>query len=145
MTPAPAYTFAYGMNMYPETMPDDAEGEAAFLHGYQLAWRGYADVEPTGDGTGVVPGVLWKLPPGGLVRLDMREGYPHLYGRQLLNVATRDGRVCAAWVYRMTAETVAQYEERRCVGLASCGDHYLYYVQRGRQEFGHPFDDVVLV
>lgn len=131
-------TFAYGMNMYPDTMHPQATGQAAWLPGYRLCWRGYADVEPEQDG--IVPGVLWTLPAGELARLDFREGYPHLYGRWLLPVATRYGTE-EAWVYRMTARTAEFYVGRE--GLATCSDGYLDTVARGRRAFGHADDDLL--
>lgn len=137
-------TFAYGMNMYPDAMPEWAVGRKAWLPGYRLAWRGYADVEEHPGA--VVPGVLWQLEDHDLHALDVREGVPHLYGRKLVEVtvADPDGDPATelAWVYQMNAATVAYYAERRLGGLATCSDHYLWMVERGRHAFGHPADDV---
>lgn len=138
----PVCTFAYGMNMYPHLMPEGARGEAAYLDGYRLAWRGFADVEPTEDDL-MVPGVLWEL-PGTLRMLDEREGYPSLYTRDLVTVRTADGPHREAWVYRMTASTVADYRRRRISGQWSCGDTYMHYVAEGREAFGLDTADLLL-
>lgn len=140
----PEMTFAYGMNMYPETMPPTAAGQAAWLPGYRLAWRGFADVEEHEGG--VVPGVLWEFARDeDLWQLDRREGVPHLYRRQLLTVVTADAEEHQAWVYRMTDDTVRFYGDRRLEGLGTCSDNYLDMVARGRRAFGHGYDDVTLI
>jgi gamma-glutamylcyclotransferase (GGCT)/AIG2-like uncharacterized protein YtfP len=68
-------TFAYGMNMDAEGMPEGSTliGPAV-LRGWKLDFRGYADVQPA-EPDDLVPGVVWEVTEEGLARLDMREGY----------------------------------------------------------------------
>lgn len=136
-------TFAYGMNMDPGAMPDWATGRKAWLPGWRIAWRGFADVEEH-EGS-VVPGVLWELRDEDLWALDVREGVPQLYTRKVVEVAVMDADgpdTVLAWVYRMTDATVAYYTDRSLGGLGTCSDAYLWRVARGRAAFGHPADDV---
>lgn len=131
------YTFAYGMNMTPDTMSGAVEGQASFLPGYRLEYRQYADVVPA-EGE-VVPGVVWKVSRLMLANLDMREGYPQLYDRETVMVETADGKIVIAYVYRMTDRTRASYA---AMGDVEISDRYRDMMIEGREHFGHSTDDI---
>jgi gamma-glutamylcyclotransferase (GGCT)/AIG2-like uncharacterized protein YtfP len=135
--------FAYGMNMSPSTMGGATGGQAAYLDGYRLAWRGYADVEPH-EGS-VVPGVVWDIDADMLGYLDAREGYPSLYGRETVRVTTADGEHVDAIVYRMTDDTTGWYRRDGRGGIEHCSPHYVGLVADGRRAFGLPTDDLTTV
>lgn len=95
--------FAYGSNMDGEQMvtrtPWARRVGWAKLKDWRLEFRGVADVAPV-EGADVL-GALWQVTPADLARLDRYEGYPYLYGRQVVKVNTANG-VRNAIVYVMT-------------------------------------------
>ena len=75
------YYFAYGSNLDVEQMslrcPNARILGQMTLKGYQLAFKGVADIEPV-EGAKVVGG-LFKITASDEVLLDRYEGYPSLY------------------------------------------------------------------
>lgn len=103
------YYFAYGSNMNLEQMafrcPAAAVVENVRLEGYRLAFCG----RPAGGGVATilpeegshVEGVMWKITPECEKSLDHYEGYPHLYGKELITVQDEKGGYYQAAVYVM--------------------------------------------
>jgi gamma-glutamylcyclotransferase len=104
-------TFSYGSNLEVRQMrrrcPGAVRLERATLRGYRLAFRGYsrtwngavATLVP--DARGVVHGVLYRLPPRDLARLDQFEGHPRAYQRVRVSLRDQAGRRRRAQVYLM--------------------------------------------
>ena len=116
---ASCLVFAYGSNLDPRQMERRVPraspvGVAELRHftlefvGESRSWGGgvatvvpvLSDVVP-GDDVPVVPGLVWRLPIGGLELLDGYEGFPHVYGRELRQLAVGSSSVLA-WVYAHT-------------------------------------------
>ena len=89
---------AYGSNLNREQMaqrcPDAKVIGSGMLKDYELLFRGYTDaavatVEPK-EGENV-PVLIWEISPRDEVNLDRYEGYPRLYGKQMLEVEVEGG------------------------------------------------------
>ena len=95
--------FAYGMNTNRKNMmmrtKSSKDMGAAVLPRYRLEFKTYCDVVPSSRDN--VVGVLWRMTPHGLALLDIREGYPQFYYRDILKVQGNDGKTYSAWVYYM--------------------------------------------
>lgn len=103
--------FAYGSNMNLDQMewrcPDAEIVGNVSVEGYRLAFRG------NGSGRGVatilpeegsrVDGVMWKVSQMDEKHLDRYEGYPVLYGREMLSVQDQNGDSHEVMVYIMQA------------------------------------------
>ena len=102
--------FAYGSNINLRQMahrcPDAQVVGPVRLEGYELLFRGaareygVATIAPKEGGA--VHGLLWNLPPESEQALDMYEGYPHLYDKELVSVRDTDGRALSVMAYVMT-------------------------------------------
>jgi len=119
--------FAYGSNMNLDQMasrcPDAMPLSEAWLDDWRLQFRGVADIEEhAGE---CVPGALWKITPQCLRSLDRYEGWPHFYGRYLVEARTPRGR-----------QTCFVYAINRKRDLAIPSDHYYSGIYRGYQMFG---------
>ena len=99
---------AYGSNMNQAQMayrcPTAEVVGTSELKGYELLFRGahrgaVATVEPK-EGS-AVPVLLWKIRKSDEEALDSYEGYPRLYGKQMLQVEL-DGKEVSAMGYIMT-------------------------------------------
>ncbi|MCI9071441.1 MAG: gamma-glutamylcyclotransferase [Lachnospiraceae bacterium] len=99
---------AYGSNMNQTQMafrcPTAEVVGTGELKGYELLFRGVprgavATVEPK-EGSSV-PVLLWKIRRADEQALDRYEGYPRLYGKQMLQVEM-DGKEVSAMGYIMT-------------------------------------------
>ena len=99
---------AYGSNMNQTQMafrcPTAEVMGTSELKGYELLFRGarrgaVATVEPKEGGT--VPVLLWKIRKADEQALDRYEGYPRLYGKQMLQVELK-GKEVSAMGYIMT-------------------------------------------
>lgn len=79
-----SYYFAYGSNMNHEHMkmrcPKSEYIGTYILEGYELVFRGVADVQPSEDKS--VTGALFKITPDCERSLDVYEGYPNLYTKK---------------------------------------------------------------
>lgn len=119
--------FAYGANTNRRQMVHRCPGALylglATLTGYELVFRGVADLRLAADRT--VKGAIWDLDQTHLLALDRFEGYPTLYGRELVTVEC-DGRLVSAVVYRMppgrqVAPPSRAYLDTLAAGYAACG------------------------
>ena len=106
--------FAYGSNLSREQMRYRCPGSKAlcpaYLAGYRLAERKYADIEP--DAGSVVHGALYSISASNLELLDIYEGYPAGYTRKRVPVTLENGLIQVAHVYLMTPECRARLEGR---------------------------------
>lgn len=95
--------FAYGMNTNQLEMqsrcPAARSLGPAMLVDHAFRFAVHADVIPQSGG--VVHGVLWDITDDCLWSLDLLEGYPHYYNRDLRPVIYR-GELWYAQVYFMT-------------------------------------------
>lgn len=136
----PAYYFAFGMNMVPRLMQhyEATEPRRAWLDGYRLVYRTFADV--TVAPLESVPGVLWTVTDYTMQEMDYREGVSSgLYRRAILPVRLDGGERVDAWVYVMTDEHVRQFGGREETYGA-----YLMDMVEGRESVGHTVDDIPL-
>jgi gamma-glutamylcyclotransferase (GGCT)/AIG2-like uncharacterized protein YtfP len=120
--------FAYGSNLDPEAMawrcPDAEPRGRARLSDWALTFRGVADIERLPGAR--THGVLWTISARDLRRLDRYEGYPRLYRRELLAVATEQGVV----------EAIAYVMNDDYLGLPSAS--YLQTIRRGYERWELP-------
>ncbi len=125
---------AYGANTNRAAMahrcPEAEFIGLADLPGYELVFRGVADLRPAPDQTAQV--ALWDITEADLAALDRFEGYPRLYTRRqvpftplLLRQSLPSVR---AWVYTMT----------RGPALAPPVPYYLATLQEGYRDCGLP-------
>ncbi|MEK6327803.1 MAG: gamma-glutamylcyclotransferase family protein [Actinomycetota bacterium] len=126
----PRLYFAYGSNLNLDGMaarcPDSEPVGVATVGGWALTFRGVADIEPR-KGTRT-QGAVWRISARDLERLDVYEGYPGLYRRELVTVQATDGAV-QALTYVMNDDYL---------GLPSA----LYYraIRRGYEQWGLPIE-----
>lgn len=100
------FYIAYGSNLNIEQMagrcPTAEIVGATFLRNWRLMFRGkntaVATVEKH-EGSRV-PVLIWRLQSGDERSLDMYEGYPHLYRKELLRIAV-NGKRMNAMIYIM--------------------------------------------
>lgn len=102
--------FAYGSNINLDQMaercPDAQPVGPVTLEGYELLFRGndrgagVATIAPCEGGE--IRGLLWRLTPLCELSLDKYEGYPRLYGKQMVTVRTHDGCEIPVMTYVMT-------------------------------------------
>ena len=102
--------FAYGSNLDLAQMRQRCPGArmvgTATLHGYQLAFVGHsqgrdggvATIQRNGTG-GHVPGVLYEMTGPDWDKLDVYEGYPRVYRREVVRVINRAGWTVEAVAY----------------------------------------------
>lgn len=99
---------AYGSNLNLLQMSQRCPGARpmlrATLENYQLVFRGsrgwaVATVEPCEGST--VPCLLWSITEADERELDIYEGFPRLYTKEILQVLTEDGRELSAMAYIM--------------------------------------------
>ncbi len=95
------------------------------LHRYKLTFRGggYANVEVSDHGS--VPIVLWAITAECERALDHYEGYPRLYTKELVTIATADGEQ-TAMLYLMAKE----YKDMP----AMPSEHYFEIIRQGYQD-----------
>lgn len=105
---------AYGSNMNLDQMahrcPWSRPVENAKIPGWKLVFRGVLDIVHTGNDEDYVPVVLWKIAREDWDELDMYEGYPRLYTRQIVPVITADGTHKKAVAYVMTGMIESRYQ-----------------------------------
>ena len=108
MSRKPTLYIAYGSNLNLPQMafrcPTAEVAGVSELKDYELLFRGgrrgaVATVEPK-EGS-FVPVLLWKIRQKDEEALDIYEGYPRLYDKQMMDVEL-DGRSVSAMVYIMT-------------------------------------------
>ena len=97
---------AYGSNMNLEQMafrcPNSKVVCNGKLKGYKLVFNVHADVIKTNKEHDEVPVVVWNIADEDWYRLDMYEGYPTYYGREIIDVILDSGKTKKAMVYTMT-------------------------------------------
>jgi len=106
-----ALVFAYGSNLNGRQMRARVLGSEVAVKGVLAGFRvDFVGMSPRwGGGVATVtrargidtPGLVWRLPPGGLDVLDGWEGFPRTYSRELLRIDMPSGYV-RAWVYQHT-------------------------------------------
>jgi len=117
--------FSYGMLTNNDIMVPTAKRlGVAVLDGYRWEMLRYANVYPSVE-DGVV-GILWEIDKDILTDLDLREGFPTLYTRLLVEVSHED-EMKMAWVYSMTDKYHAYFKDTvpNEVYLASVREGYL--------------------
>lgn len=138
MSRKPTLYIAYGSNLNLPQMafrcPAAEVVGKSELKDYELLFRGgrrgaVATVEPKEGGS--VPVLLWKIRQTDEAALDRYEGYPRLYGKQMMDVEL-DGKAVSAMVYIMTPG----HE----FGIPS--DYYAEVIREGYESAG--FDTQVL-
>lgn len=80
----------------------------AVLDGYRWEMLRYANVYPSVE-DGVV-GILWEIDKDILTVLDLREGFPTMYTRLLVEVSHED-EMKMAWIYSMTDKYHAHFKD----------------------------------
>ena len=129
---------AYGSNLNLTQMahrcPTAKPVGTAAIKGYELLfrgdeYRGVATIEPREGST--VPVLLWDIKQKDETALDRYEGYPSLYGKQMMDVEL-DGKPVSAMVYVMTPGH----------GIGYPSQHYLDIIADGYMSAG--FDPSIL-
>lgn len=98
------YYIAYGMNLderYMQPVPQEAKPiEATMIKDYKLVFRdGLATIEPCKGNK--VPVGVWAITKRKERDLDIREGYPSLYRKELFDVDVAGHGTVKAMVYIM--------------------------------------------
>lgn len=134
--------FAYGSNMNLDQMnfrcPNAEVIGAVRLEDYKLAFcgatlHGVATILPA-EGEHV-DGVLWAITEKCEQSLDSYEGYPNLYGKQMITVEQKDGTKVETMVYVMNEP----YKNHQ----AKPSPTYLRGILEGCRENGVPTDHVL--
>ena len=100
------FYIAYGSNLNLGQMakrcPTAEVVKATYLQNYHLMFRGKGTAVATIEKHrgSKVPVLIWRLQPSDEHNLDIYEGYPHLYRKEMIKV-TLDGRRVRAMVYIM--------------------------------------------
>lgn len=122
------YYLAYGSNLNKRHMkrrcPDAIAVGAVTVKGYELVFRGVANIEPK-EGASVQCGV-WKISAEDEKHLDVYEGYPRLYVKQDFRVEV-NGKAVTAMAYVMPdgiQPRMAPYTD------------YLLTIMEGYEDFG---------
>ena len=114
--------FSYGMNTILDQMarrcPTATSLGAAVLPGFRFEFKQFATVEA--DINSNVDGVLWELQPSDEASLDILEGYPVYYNKQMVDVII-DGKTVTAMTYLMYPEEKLSYPSQNYVDLLSEG------------------------
>lgn len=130
--------FAYGSNINLEQMehrcPDARLVGPVTLQNYELQFRGsgFATVAP--KESGVVHGLMWKLPPTSEQTLDRYEGYPRHYIKETVTVQTVDGSKISVMAYIMAEPMSCQ--------PALPSPYYYRAIQQGFEANGLPVESL---
>jgi len=96
---------AYGSNMNLEQMayrcPNSKIVGTGQIKNYQLVFNMCADIIKSDNAENFVPVVLWEIAEEDWERLDIYEGYPHFYTKEVVTVSCGKNNV-EAIVYVMT-------------------------------------------
>jgi gamma-glutamylcyclotransferase len=131
--------FAYGSNLSQVQMRERCPGAVlqgvGVLRGYRLAFTRFSTTRRGGvadvvhDPGRSVWGLLYRLAPQDLKRLDQSEGYPHAYDRFQATIEDAEGRpISDVWVYAVVWKTE----------FVPPTSSYLRVIQRAAQEHGFP-------
>lgn len=78
--------FAYGSNLNKNQMavrcPTARAVGSAMIYGWELVFRGVADIKKSKDPNMLLPIGIWEIEPEDEKALDAYEGYPNLYGKR---------------------------------------------------------------
>lgn len=122
---------AYGSNMNLEQMeyrcPNSYVVGNGKLNKWKLVFNIHADVIYTDNKEDFVPVVVWNIADGDWDRLDMYEGFPSYYVKQIVDVILNNGEIEKAIVYVMA-------EKRKGI----CPPYYNYFkgIENGYIENG---------
>lgn len=109
------FYFAYGSNMNPdrirERIPQARVAGTAFILGWRLKERLYADIERSRGGR--VCGVLYLLTQTEILHLDAYEGYPRTYGCVELDAMIDPEHKVSAFTYVLTVEARREREGKK--------------------------------
>jgi gamma-glutamylcyclotransferase (GGCT)/AIG2-like uncharacterized protein YtfP len=126
--------FSYGMNTNSRQMaqrcPEAVSLGYAQLLGHEFRFAVHADVIPNPNS--VVHGVLWEITPACLESLDMLEGYPSYYLRDIVTV-NNNGKEELAFTYYMVDN---QFDYMP-------GEGYLGMLYEGYMEHNVPDNQIV--
>jgi hypothetical protein len=118
---------AYGSNLNIVQMarrcPNAKVLGAAELEDYKLVFRGVADIVP--EKGAKTPVGLWSITPTDEKALDVYEGFPRMYGKQIVKVRFA-GRMWRVMVYTMNN---AHY-------IQQPSTHYFQTILEGYDDFG---------
>ena len=96
---------AYGSNMNLPQMayrcPNSKVVCNGKMNGWKLVFNIHADVIKTNNENDFVPVVVWDIADCDWDRLDMYEGYPHYYVKEVVDVVLDNGNTEEAVVYVM--------------------------------------------
>ena len=80
---------AYGSNLNKGQMsvrcPTAKPVGSAMILGYELVFRGVADIQKSADPNMMIPVGIWEIEASDEAALDSYEGYPRLYGKIMVN------------------------------------------------------------
>ena len=97
---------AYGSNMSKSQMAYRCPNSKVIcngkLYGYKLVFNYHADVIKTENKNDFVPVVVWNIADSDWNRLDMYEGYPSYYVKEIVDVVLENDNIETAIVYVMT-------------------------------------------
>ena len=106
--------FAFGSNLYTPQMaarcPDSEPLHPTWLPGYRLAFCGHSQRWGGGTATvvsapdAVVPGLIYRMTPEDILKLDVFENHPDIYRREDIVLETRADGPLAAFTYRKNIE-----------------------------------------
>lgn len=126
------YYFAFGMN----TPRDRFEGHKlvgpAVLPAHRLTFHTHADIAPV-NGV-IVRGTLWKIDLYDLEGLDMQEGWPSYYEREIVQVYRghrQQGRPVPAITYKMNPNG------KKHMNHTPPSRYYVDIIRRGYLDVGH--------
>jgi gamma-glutamylcyclotransferase (GGCT)/AIG2-like uncharacterized protein YtfP len=123
------YYFAYGSNLHKEQMmrrcPDSRPVARVKLHGYQLVFNRVADIVEVEQA--ITWGVIYKVSPEDIKKLDRYEGYPRLYDKMPVTVEDDQGRIHLAFAYVLTIK-----------GCKEPSDGYYHVIKEGYRDWGLP-------
>lgn len=130
---------AYGSNLNIDQMlrrcPDAVKIGSSVIKDYKLVFRGNSrsgvlNIEPAAGEC--VPVGIWGISQSDETNLDVYEGYPRLYVKQMFNLAV-NGKEVRAMAYIMT------HGHR----IAMPSDYYLRVVAEGYEDFGFNTDPLM--
>lgn len=113
---------AYGSNMNLMQMstrcPHAKPVGSVFVEGFALKFRGVADIEHTKEAK--VPLALWQITDACEARLDVYEGFPSLYRKQILQIPALKNKFGTdkVMVYIMNSKDVYPPSSRYLEGIA---------------------------
>ncbi|MEO0299135.1 MAG: gamma-glutamylcyclotransferase family protein [candidate division WOR-3 bacterium] len=135
------YYFAYGSNMNHGQMKTRCPGskflKRAYIEGYKFVYDGYSSFRQGAvaniikDEGCIVWGALFEIDEKCLEKLDIYEGYPTCYQREVFSVKDDEGKEYKALVYLRNPKPVGKpssdYKNITIEGAKQCGlpDDYI--------------------